>query len=58
MKNKTLKRVKDMAKPYTKSIIVVSLLALLVSIGEIIKPYIIEIVIDDYLSQGIFVKEP
>lgn len=56
MKNKTIKRVKDMAKPYTKSIIVVSLLALLVSIGEIIKPYIMEVVIDDYLSQGIFVK--
>lgn len=56
MKNKTLSRVKDMAKPYIKSIIIVSFLSLLVSIGEIIKPYIIEIVIDDYLSQGIFVK--
>ncbi len=56
MKSKTLSRIKDMSKPYKKSIIVVTILSLLVSVGEIIKPYIIEIVIDDYLSKGIFIN--
>lgn len=54
MKSKTLSRIKDMARPYKKSIIIVSFLSLFVSIGEIIKPYIIEVAIDDYLSKGIF----
>lgn len=54
MKSKTVNRIKDMTKPYLKSIIIVSLLSLVVSIGEIIKPYIIEIAIDDYLSKGIY----
>ena len=54
MKSKTINRIKDMTKPYFKSIIVISLLSLIVSIGEIAKPYIIEIVIDDYLSKGIY----
>lgn len=54
MKSNTIKRIKDMTKPYYKSIIIVSILSLLVSIGEIAKPYIIEIVIDNYLSKGIY----
>ena len=54
MKNRTFRRIKDMAKPYYKSIIIVSILSLLVSIGEIARPYIIKIVIDDYLSKGLY----
>lgn len=56
MKNKTFKRVIDMAKPHTKTILIISLLSILISIGEIIRPYIIEISIDDFLSQGIYQK--
>lgn len=56
MKNKTLKRVIDMAKPHTKTIFIISLLSILISIGEIARPYIIEIGIDDFLSQGIYQK--
>lgn len=54
MKNKTLKRTYKMAKPHIKTIIIVSIMSLLIAIAEIIKPYIIEIAIDDYLSKGIY----
>lgn len=56
MKNKTFNRVIDMAKPHIKTILIISLLSILISIGEIIRPYIIEIGIDDFLSKGIYEK--
>ena len=56
MKNKTLHRVFEMAKPHKKTIIIVTLLALLITIIEMVKPYIIKIVIDDYLNKSIYEK--
>lgn len=56
MRSKTLTRIKNISKPYKKSIILVSFLSLLVSIGEIVRPYIMEVAIDDYLSKGVFVS--
>lgn len=56
MKNKTLHRVFEMAKPHKKTIVIVTLLALLITIIEMVKPYIIKIVIDDYLNKGIYEK--
>ncbi len=56
MKNKTWHRVYEMAKPHKKTISIVVFLSLLISIGEMIKPYLIKIVIDDYLSMGIYQK--
>jgi len=56
MKNKTLKRVIDMAKSHKLTILIISLLSILISVGEIARPYIIEIGIDDFLSQGIYEK--
>lgn len=56
MKSKTMQRAWKLIKPYTKSILVVSFLSLLVGIAEIIKPYLVKIVMDDYLSQGIYEK--
>lgn len=56
MKNKTLHRVFEMAKPHKKTIIIVTLLALVITIIEMVKPYIIKIVIDEYLSKGIYEK--
>ena len=50
MKNKTLQRLYKMLKPQTKSIAIISILAILISIGEVVRPYLIKIVIDDYLS--------
>lgn len=55
-KNNTLSYVIEMAKPHKKTIAVVTILSLLINIGELIKPYLIKVVIDDYLSQGIFQK--
>lgn len=53
MKNKTLKRTYDLAKPHKKTIIIVSILSLLVAITEIVRPYLFEIVIDEYLTKGL-----
>lgn len=56
MKNKTLHRVLEMAKPHKKTIIIVTILSLLISIIEMARPYLIKIVIDDYLSAGVYQK--
>lgn len=56
MKSKTLSRVCKMLKPQKKAIIIISILAIIINIGEVIKPYLIKIVIDDYLSLGIWQK--
>ncbi len=53
MKNKTLKRTYDLAKPHKKTIIIISILSLLVAITEIVRPYLFEIVIDEYLTKGL-----
>lgn len=55
-KTSTISRVLEMAKPHKKTIIIVTILSLIINIGELIKPYLIKIVIDDYISQGIFQK--
>ncbi len=56
MKNKTLHRVFEMAKPYKKTIIIVNILSLIIGLIEMAKPYLIKIVIDEYLKQGIYQK--
>ena len=54
--NKTLNRMWKLIKPEMKSIIIISILATIISIIEITKPYLIKIAIDDYLSLGIYEK--
>lgn len=56
MKNKTLNRMYKMLKPQIKPIIIISLLAIIINIGEVIKPYLIKLVIDNFLSVGIWQK--
>ena len=56
MKNKTMQRVWKLIKPYKKSIIIISILSLLVAIVEIIKPYLVKLIMDDYLEAGIYQK--
>lgn len=51
-----MKKIWRLLKPYKKPILIVSFLSLLVGISEIVKPYLIKIVMDDYLSQGIYQK--
>ena len=45
MKNKTFHRILEMAKPHKKTILVITILSLLINVGEILKPYLIKIVI-------------
>lgn len=56
MKNKTIARVLELAKPHKKTIIITSVLSLLIGIGEILKPYLLEVAIDEYISKGVFQK--
>lgn len=56
MKNKTLHRVYEMAKPYKKTIIIVTILSLIIGVIEMVKPYLIKVVIDEYLKFGIYQK--
>ena len=56
MKNKPLNRLYKLLKPKTKSLVIISILAIIINIGEVIKPYLVKIVIDDYLSIGIWQK--
>ncbi len=56
MKNKTLNRAWGMIKPQMKAIVIISILAIIINIGELAKPFLIKIVIDDYLSLGIYQK--
>lgn len=56
MKNKTLNRAWGMIKPQIKAIVIIAILSFIINIGELAKPYLIKIVIDDYLSLGIYQK--
>ena len=56
MKNQTIHRILKMLKPQKKAIIIISILAIIISICEVIRPYLIKIVIDDYLSAGLWQK--
>lgn len=56
MKNKTLHRVYEMAKPHKKTIFIVTILSLIINVFELFKPYLIKIVMDDYLAIGIYQK--
>lgn len=56
MKDKTLRRVYKMLRPQAKAIFIISVLAIIINVGEVIKPYLIKIVIDDYLSAGLWQK--
>ena len=58
MNNKTnlFQRIGFLIKPHIRTIIIVTILSILINIGEILRPYLIKIVIDDYLSLGIYQK--
>lgn len=56
MKNKTLNRIYEMLKSQTKGIVIISLLSIIINIGEIIKPYLIKLVIDNFLNSGLWQK--
>ena len=51
---KIIKRIYDISKKHLKLIILTSILAIFINIGEISRPYIIKKVIDDFLGKGIY----
>lgn len=53
MKNKIWKNILDMVKPHKKAIVLISILAICINLVEVAKPYLVKVVIDDYLSLGI-----
>ncbi len=53
MKNKTLNRCYKIAKPHLKIIVIVSFISIIINILELLKPYLVKVVIDDFLSLGI-----
>lgn len=56
MKNETLRRMYKMLKPQMKSIVIISILVILINVGEVVKPYLIKIVIDDFLTANLYQK--
>lgn len=56
MKNKTLTRMYKMLKPQLKPLIIISILAIIINIGEVAKPYLIKLVIDDFLTYNLWQK--
>lgn len=56
MKDKTLQRIYKMLRPQAKVIFIISVLAIIINIGEVVKPYLIKIVIDSYLNEGLWQK--
>ena len=57
MKGRTFNRFKMMIKPYRKTIILVTLMALFINICELIKPILLERVMDNYLPDKLYVYE-
>ena len=55
MKQKTIKRFKKMVKPYKKTILIVTLMALFIDICELVKPYLLEQVMDKYLPEKLYI---
>ena len=56
MKNKTFDRCYKIAKPHLKTILVVSILSIIIDVLELTKPYLVKVVIDDFLSLSLAEK--
>lgn len=56
MKNKTLDRCYKLAKPHLKTIVLVSIISIIIDAFELAKPYLVKVVIDDFLSYNISKK--
>ena len=56
-RKKTFKRIKSMIKPYWKTVVFVTILALLIDVLALAKPYLIRVLIDEFLKNGVEQKE-
>lgn len=57
MKKKTFKRIKDMVRPYIKTVIFVSILAIILDIVALAKPFLVKYVINEFMSKGVYSNE-
>ena len=55
MKAKTFQRFKSMVKPYKKTIFIVTIMALIIDICELVKPILVKEVMEKYLPNKIYV---
>ena len=53
MQNKTWQRIKKMIKPHKKTVILVTILAIAIDLVALTKPYLIKVLIDNFLNKGI-----
>lgn len=56
MKSKTFSRFKKMIKPYKKTIIIVTIMALFIDICELVKPLLVKEVMEKYLPNKVFMQ--
>jgi ATP-binding cassette subfamily B protein len=54
MKKKSLNRIKNMVKPYIKTVIFVTILAILLDVIALSKPFLVKYVINEFMSNGIY----
>lgn len=54
MKKKTINRIKDMVKPYLKAVIFVTILAIILDVIALAKPFLVKYVINEFMSKGIY----
>lgn len=54
MKKKTINRIKSMIHPYIKVVIFVTILALILDGIALLKPYLVRIVINEFMSKGLY----
>lgn len=57
MKNKTLNRIYKMIKPYRKIVVFVTIIAIIIDILALIKPFLVKVIIDDFLKMGVSQNE-
>lgn len=54
MKKKSFIRIKDMVRPYIKTVIFVTVLAILLDVIALSKPFLVKYVINEFMSKGIY----
>ena len=54
MKRKTFSRIKSMVKPYLKTVIFVTILAIILDAIALAKPFLVKYVINEFMSKGIY----
>lgn len=54
MKNKSFNRIKNMVWPYRKTVVIVTILAVILDVIALLKPYLVKVLISNFLDKGIY----